>query len=358
VDTAELTSTFLDLARIDSPSRHEGKVAQYVTARLQAAGWTVLDDGTGPEVGNLIARVGGSGEPLALTAHLDVVPPCSSVRPQLTDGWIASDGTTVLGADAKAGIAVMLELAPAIGAAGRPVELLFTWGEELGHVGAKALSPDALRSRRALVLDALMPVGTIVHRAPTYVALTIDLRGPGGHAGVDAGRVRSTNVIAAAAIARCAWGRLDQSTTANLGIVRGGTALNAIAPTTHVEVEVRGLEERSLDDRIDGIRRAFEGAAGSDATLEMDIDRRYRGYSLASDAPIVDLARRAFTAIGGTPRLESTFGGSDANELNPRGIAACVLGIGAERCHSTSERIAVNELGRLAQWVRAIVAAL
>src|SRR5207244_2334838 len=128
VDAERLVQSFLRLASIASPSRREGALATVVAAELREVGWAVFDDHTGPETGNLIARREGVGDrqPLLLSTHLDVVPPCDHVHPRVRDGWIESDGSTVLGADAKAGLAALLEVARAVDQA--PVELLITWG--------------------------------------------------------------------------------------------------------------------------------------------------------------------------------------------------------------------------------------
>jgi len=307
----------------------------------------------------VIARLDGLGSPLLLSAHLDVVSPCRGVRPSREGDWIVSDGTTVLGADAKAAVAVLLEIGRVLGGRARDarpaLELLFTWGEEQGHRGAKALDTSSLRSRLGLVLDALEPVGTIVHHAPTYEAVSVSVRTRGGHAGVDAGRGSSAIAIAARAIAAFPWGQLDESTTANAGTLVGGTARNAIAAEVILEAELRGLDDERLGMWREKLRGAFAVVETDGTESKVEFGRLYAGYKLAPDSAIVDLARQAFASIGGTAQLVHTFGGSDANELNALGIESCVLGIGAERCHSTSERIAVSQLVRLAEWTSAIV---
>jgi tripeptide aminopeptidase len=359
-----LVDTFVHLARIDSPSLHEGALAAAVRTELEALGWQVADDGSGPEVGNLIARwpgPAGGREPLFVCSHLDVVEPCRSVRPLVRDGVVASDGTTVLGADAKVGVAALLEAARVVHDAGRTdlaqsVELVFTWGEEVGHRGAKALDRSAVRARQGFVLDALLPVGTIVVGAPGYDAFAIRVRGQAAHAGVEPEAGISAIAVAARAIDGLPWGRLDDVTTANIGTIVGGSVRNAVPEHVEVIGEVRSLDAARLEARGTAILQSFRTAASEfGAQLEIDFEHLYRSYRLDESAASVERARRAFGALGEVARTATTGGGSDANEFNAVGLECCVLGIGAEACHSVREHVAVRELGRLADWVLAIM---
>jgi tripeptide aminopeptidase len=359
-----LVDTFVRLARIDSPSLHEGALAAAVRTELEALGWQVADDGSGPEVGNLIARwpgPAGGRQPLFLCAHLDVVEPCRSVRPLVRDGVVASDGTTVLGADAKVGVAALLEAARVVHEARRAdlaqsVELVFTWGEEVGHRGAKALDRSAVRARQGFVLDALLPVGTIVVGAPGYDAFTIRIQGRAAHAGVEPEAGISAIAVAARAIDRLPWGRLDAITTANIGTIVGGSVRNAVPEHVEAIGEVRSLDPARLQARGTAILESFRAAASEfEAQVEIDLEHVYRGYRLEENARCVERARQAFAMLGEAARTAATGGGSDANEFNAAGLECCVLGIGAEACHSVREHVTERELGRLADWVLAIL---
>jgi tripeptide aminopeptidase len=356
-----LVETFLRLAAIDSPSLHEGALAAAVCSELEDLGWRVTDDGSGPDVGNLIARWPGtsrSAEPLFFCSHLDVVEPCHSVRPRVRDGVIESDGTTVLGADAKAGVAALLECARVLRETEctQPVELVFTWGEEVGHLGAKRFDCATLRARSGFVLDALLPVGAIVVGAPGYDAFTIRIQGRAAHAGVEPERGISAIAVAARAIDRLSWGRLDEVTTANIGTIVGGSVRNAVPEQVQLVGEVRSLDPQRLEARVTAIREGFATAADEfGAHAEIDFEHVYRGYRLEETAACVDRARRAFAVSGEHAHTATTGGGSDANEFNAAGLECCVLGIGAEACHSVRERVAVRELERLADWVLSII---
>jgi len=362
-NSERLVATFLRLAAIDSPSLHEGAIAAAVRSELEGLAWQVTDDGTGPEVGNLIARWPGDSSgaaPLFFCSHLDVVEPCRSVRPRVRDGNIESDGTTVLGADAKAGVATLLEAAHIVHETGcaQPLELVFTWGEEVGHRGAKAFDRESLRAPFGFVLDALLPVGAIVVGAPGYDGFTVRIRGRAAHAGVEPERGVSAIAVAARAIDRLPWGRLDEVTTANIGTIAGGSVRNAVPEYVEAIGEVRSLDPERLAIRGQAIRESFDTAVAEfGATVDFDLEHVYRGYRLDDAAECVERARRAFAFLGEAARTATTGGGSDANEFNAAGLHCCVLGIGAQGCHSVRERIAVRELDRLANWVLAIVSA-
>jgi tripeptide aminopeptidase len=359
VDPARLTATFTRLAAVDSPSLHEAALARVLCDELDVLGWSVENDGSGPDTGNVIARCHGTTglEPLLFTSHMDVVAPCRGVRPQVRDGQIFSAGDTVLGADAKASVAALLELARLVREMPRvaPLELVFTWGEELGHGGAKAIDVGRLRARRAYVLDGLVPVGTIVTAAPEYMSFSVAIHGRAAHAGVEPEQGISALTVAAQAITRLPWGRLDADTTTNLGKLSGGSNRNAVPALAEMVGEVRSHSPGVAGSRALDIKTTFEETAReAGASAEVSVKREYAGYALPSASPLVRLAERAFTSIGGEPTQVRSGGGSDANEFNARGLPACVLGIGAENCHSVTEHIAVTELVKLAHWILAI----
>jgi tripeptide aminopeptidase len=235
IERDRVVAEFMELCRIDSPSRHEGAIGAEVERRLRALGLEVRNDGSGPETGNVIGvlRGTGPGQAILLTTHMDTVEPGRGVRPRLVDGMIESDGTTILGADAKVGLAAIFEGLRALGEARREhptIEVVITWGEEMAHLGAAELDFGRFESRLGFCLDALTPVGTIVNRAPGYDRITAVFTGRGAHAGHEPERGVSAIVAAASAITGMELGRIDLETTANLGLIRGGTVRNAVPP--------------------------------------------------------------------------------------------------------------------------------
>ena len=271
-------------------------------------------------------------------------------------------GDTVLGADAKASVVALLEMAQVLAddtSMRLPtLDLVFTRGEEVGHLGAKALDLRRIRSRRGYVLDGLMPVGTIVIAAPTYYTFSVRIIGRAAHAGVEPERGISAITVAARAITQLPWGRLDDSTTANVGTIQGGSVRNAVPAEVLLDGEVRSLTPGRAAGIAHSIEVVFRSvAADAGATTDMRVQEQYAGYELDPNHPLVSLARDAFTEVarGRSSELVRTGGGSDANEFNSQGLPACVLGIGAENCHSVREQMSVAELVRLTEWTIEIV---
>ena len=361
VQRERIVREFMELCRIDSPSRHEAAIAADVERRLRALGLEVRNDASGPETGNLIARwpASGLGRPILLTTHMDTVEPGRGIQPRLVDGFVASDGTTILGADAKAGLAAILEGLRALGAAGSPhplIEVVITWGEEIGHRGAEQLDFARFASRLGFCLDALCPVGTIVNQAPGYDRIEAIFKGRAAHAGSEPERGISAIVAAAQAIVGMRLGRIDPETTANLGMIRGGTVRNAVPAEVVLEGEARSLDSRKLEAQVAHmLERCEAGAQLVGTQVELHVDHAYFPYRIETDTPVAQFAAAAAERSGLTPTFSPTGGGSDANNFNAAGLPMVVLGIGSTGGHTVDERVAVSELEALARQVVALV---
>jgi len=361
-----LSELFIELARIPSPSRCERLVADAVIARLGALGVAVHEDATGKTIGgdcgNLWCVVGSpQAEPrLALGAHLDTVMPSPPIEPVLGDDGVfrnARDG--VLGADDKAAIAVLVhavELLTESRASFPAFELFFTVCEEQGLVGVKHLDESALRSPMAVVMDSSGPVGGITVRAPSQQIIRARFKGHAAHAGVEPEKGRSAIQAAAKAVAAMDLGRLDEETTANIGIINGGVATNVVPESCEIEGECRSHDEARLADvaadMVDAVQHA---AAEVGVDVEVSLVREFRSFALDGRAPIVRLGKAAVAALGLTPRLLTAGGGSDANVLNERGIPTINLDVGMMRVHSPEEYVALDDLEHLCEVTLKII---
>jgi len=356
-----VTRELIELVRIDSPAGEEAAIAAELEARLGALGLEVYNDRSGPTTGSLIARwePTGPGQPILLTAHMDTVEPGRGIKPRLVDGVVASDGTTILGADCKVGLAAILEGLRALGEAGSAhplVEVVLTWGEEVGHLGARALDFGRFRARLGFCLDALCPVGTIVNHAPGYDRLRAVFKGRGAHAGAEPELGVSAVAAAAHAIAGMQLGRLDDETTANIGLIRGGTARNAVPSEAVIEGEARSRDPAKLAAQVAQMRERCEaGARRVGAEVEFGVEHEYPAYRIPPDAPVARLALAAARRAGLEPTLAATGGGSDANNFNAVGLPTVVLGLGCTGAHTVREQVAVRELVALARYVVALI---
>ncbi len=389
-----LSELFLALTRIASPSKRERGVADVVISTLEKIGVVVCEDETakaiGGDTGNLWCVVaprgprqhersglsngatacnpghsedGGSigGAPcVALGAHLDTVAPTDTIEPYLDEeGVFRNRRHTILGADDKAAIAALLHAAEVLKGGSHvftPFELFFTVAEEIGLVGAKHLDVKVLASPFALVLDSSGPVGGIVVRAPSQKSLKASFRGRAAHAGVEPERGRSAIQAAARAIAAMSLGRVDEESSANIGVIRGGVATNIVPDFCEVEGECRSHDDEKLV-RIAGsmVDALQEGAARTGVDVDVSLTHEYSAFSLKPKSAVVRLAKAALSDLGVEGRLLTGGGGSDANILNARGLPTVNLDAGMMQVHSPDEYIPLSELERLCALVLRVI---
>lgn len=354
---------FVRLCEIPSPTGAERAVADSVLAELRELGIEVAEDDAAQPAragsGNLIARVpGATDEWVMLCAHLDTVPEPAEIEVELADGVFRSRGPTILGADNKAAIAVLVELAARSRARTPPlgIELVLTVAEEDGLRGARELDLGALRSRFGYALDHASPIGEVITTAPTYQRLNAEFEGVEAHAGVAPQEGRSAIEAAAAAIGAMRLGRLDPQTTANVGVIEGGTATNVVAGRCRLEAEARSHDEGLVATQIASMLDACTWAAsehGCEADLE--VAEVFRGYRQSAKAEPVGLALAALDRCGHRPREVATGGGSDANALVARGFECVLLANGVEHNHTPRERVAARRLVQMLEVCEAIV---
>jgi tripeptide aminopeptidase len=348
--------TFLDLVRLDGPVGGEEPVAAEVAARLHALGCTVSRDA----FGNVLARFAGQGEQVMLiNAHLDCVQPCLGIVPVVDGDTIHSSGTTVLGADNRAGVAAALEVLASLAESGArhlPLEIVFTLSEEAGLLGAKAMDYSRVQARWGLTLDAGGPVGGCVVSTPWHDVMTATIHGRAAHSGLEPEKGVNAILVAAQAIAAMRLGRIDDETTANIGKIAGGTAMKIVPERVELVGEARSRDEEKLKQQTSSMVQALDKAAAlAGARADIQVSRAYNGYNLTGSTPIVARMVQAARSLGIAPRLESTGGGSDANIFHAQGITILNLSAGYEDAHTVRESIGVGELAKLATLVEAIV---
>ena len=387
-----LSDTFAALCRLESPSGRERACAEWIAAELRAFGVEVQEDDAGPaagsECGNLLARLpgggagtgegsgprGGPGErpSLLLCAHMDTVPLHAPVEPVVSDGFWENAHDGILGADNKAAVAVLLTLARRAhreGLLGGPpgpglpcdLELLFTVGEERSLAGARAFDATCLRSRLGYVFDHSSPVGEVVLSSPTHHRLEAVFHGLAAHAGVRPEQGRSAILAAARAVADMRLGRLDGETTANVGLIAGGSAINVVPERCSIVAEVRSLrEERAqaiLAELLDCVHEAAN-LPECECDVDVTVERTFQGYRTSPSTPAVRAAERALRACGYEPVRIASGGASDANALIAAGLPVVNLANGTERNHEPGERVSVAALEATLEVALALPAAV
>jgi tripeptide aminopeptidase len=365
IQDARLRALFLELVQIDSLSRREGRIATRLARELRDLGAEVeVDDaGTqlGGETGNLIAHVSGTadGPPLLLCAHMDTVEPGEGVKPVIEGDVIRTDGTTVLGGDDKSGVAIVCECVRVCrehGLRHPPLEVVFTICEEVGLLGAKHLDLGRVRARRGLVFDS-DAVGFVFTRAPGANAIEAVIHGRAAHAGMAPERGVSAIAVAADAISRMRLGRLDSDTTANLGLISGGRAVNIVPDEVRVRGEARSHDPARLAAQTAHMQACFEEAAARHpgARAEVTVRSEYEPMVVADDAPIMRLVTAAAARVGRTIASAGMGGGCDANILNQRGFEVVNLGTGMREIHTTAEWLKVSDMVAAAEVTLAVI---
>ena len=363
----DVVALFTELAAIPSPPGSERAVADRVAAYLQDLGLEVFEDDAGARIGasagNLLARLEPSsangGTPIFLCAHLDTVQPTGPLEPVVEDGIVRNAGGTILGADNKAAVAAMLEAVRLILSENRPhagIELLFTPKEEVGLQGAKAFDAERLEAGVGFVFDHAAPIGEVMLGAPHARALDVTMRGRAAHAGIAPEEGRSAIAAAARAITDFRLGRLDDETTANVGLIEGGTAKNIVPDRCSFSIDVRSHDERKLADLVQEMLETITFAeALEQCEAETTVDESYRGYRLGRGDLPVRLACAALEREGFQPRLALGGGGADANIFNERGRPCVNLANGMSAIHTPDEHIAVADLERMVDVTLALV---
>jgi tripeptide aminopeptidase len=290
---------------------------------------------------------------------MDTVEPGENIKPVIHDGIIYSDGTTILGGDDKAGIAAILEAVRYMKDNNLPhgdIEVAFTICEEGGMLGAKNLDYSWLRSKFAFVLDSGGSVGTVITQAPAQYKTLTTIKGKAAHAGVAPEKGISAIQAAAKAIDSMRLLRIDEETTANVGIISGGSATNIVCDKVELAMEARSLVRSKVEAQAKHMLECIENACKYyGAEHETNQYLNYAEINLPKDAEVIKLVDAAIKKIGVETILKSTGGGSDTNVMSGKGLQAITLGIGMSNVHTTSEYIAISDIEKTAELVAAII---
>lgn len=407
--------SFLEMVAIESPSWHEAPMAAYCAEKLAEMGFSVTFDAsaaeTGSDTGNLIAHLPGTvpGR-IGFSAHLDTVKPCAGIEAVIERRHICDDitcrmaevvcsaGDTILSADDKAGIAAIFEGLRSVLESGAPrpdITVLLTTCEEQSLLGAGALAGDVLAWPKDLaaasrgtelegllgmsaqgdagnegvsatgsadrfplfVLDADGAPGTIIMGAPYHWTLRARIEGRAAHAGVEPEEGISAIQIAAAAVAAMSLGRIDECTTANIGRIEGGVAVNIVPAAVTLMGECRSLYEDRVLAQRDAMTAALkEASARFGGQVEVAWELDYPAVVHEAGNAIVAHLEAAAAACGLESRHATSGGGADANILGTKSADAITLGIGMTNFHSVDEYIEVADLQNMARYVEVIIA--
>ena len=365
-----LVDLFLELCAMPSPSGSERAVVDRVAAYLTDLGLEWDEDDAASrlagDAGNIYCRIpptnGSNGTPIFLCAHTDTVPPETAIDPIVgEDGIVRNAAGTILGSDNKAAVVVMLEAVRQILEERREhagIELLFTPQEEVSLRGADAFDHSRFVATTGYVYDQGSAIGEIVLGSPHARLLDFRFHGAAAHAGMHPEDGRSAIAAASRAIADFRLGRVDKETSANVGVISGGTARNVVPEWCSFTAEVRSHDEaKAVDLAREMLESAAFAASLADCEVESEVRPSFPGYRFRESEPPVRLAAEALQRAGYEPTYALSGGGADANVFNARGLQCVNLANGMMEIHTPDEHIAVADLEGMVEVTLALVGA-
>lgn len=360
---------FKELVAIPCHSTKERQIFEVVKAKLEALGFNVEEDDAASkldsECGNMWAFLPGNkagATKVLLSGHLDGVEPCGGTTVVRKDGILYSDGTTILGSDDKSGVVAILEGVRMIleeNAEHGDIQVLLTIAEEGGVNGSRCMDKSKLNADVGYALDSEGAPGEIIVGAPGQYKYSIKVIGKTAHGGMGPEKGINSVMVAAKALAEVKrYGRIDEETTANIGIINGGIATNIVPALVEIQGDARSRNSEKLiairDEIVNTICTAVEKQG---AKAEADVVLKYNSFLVDENSKVVELAKDACAQFGFEPNVGLTGGGSDANFINAYGVPCVILGTGMSNVHTVDEYIKEEDLYNSALMVYGILKA-
>ena len=358
IDNKALLERFLAYVQIDSETGSEAAMTARLVEDFKAIGCKVTTDDIKEAAqttgANVYATLPGNPdlEPLMFSAHMDTVVPGNGVKPRVdADGYVRTDGTTVLGGDDKSGIVAIMEAMKAVRDMDhRTVEAVITVREESGMFGSKNMDYSRITSKSCVVLDSSGGPNKIIVAAPGQNKIRATITGRRAHAGLAPETGINAIQVGAHAVAAMKLLRIDEETTCNIGTFKAEGPTNVVSETAFLELEVRSRNNDKLQAHTKHIVDCLEAACEKfGAKLDCTVSTSYLGYTLGADHGLVARLSDAVRAVGLEPQLTVTGGGSDANIYANHGIDSVNMGTGMEIVHTTGEQLCIADMEKAAE---------
>jgi len=360
-----IIENFLELVKTNVQSRNERAIADLLKQKLTDLDCEVTEDGVGQLIngntGNIIARLRGDDAVPAvlLSAHMDRVKKGDNIKPIVSENKITSDGNTILAADDVAGIAAILDGVRQVKEADIPhgdIEIVFSVCEEQGVLGSRHLDFSRLKAKLAYVFDSPGGVGRIVNQAPSKSKIRVQVHGRSAHAGNEPEKGLNAIKVAAAALMQVEDGRINESLTANYGVIQGGSIINVVCDAVEILGEVRSTVTAQMRQYSDTIKQTFSAVAQQyGTTIDVEVEELYERFYVKPEEEVAQIAKRALQSIGAEVRFTPGGGGMDANNFNKAGIKAIGLASGYSKNHTLNEEVSIPDLIKSGDLVKEII---
>lgn len=355
VNPERLRKIFFKLVRIDSPTGQEAEVIREVLDYFRKLKLQPTKD----RAGNIFVKIAGKGKPLLLEAHLDTVEPGRGIIPYQKGEYIYSRGDKILGADDKASVAIILELLNIIrenNLVCRPLEVIFSTGEEVGLLGISQFDFRKVKAKEAIGMDRAKRVGVITLASPHIKTFALTILGKAAHAGACPEKGINAIIVASRIISQLSYGRIDLKTTFNIGLISGGQGSNIVPEKVVLEGEARSFNQRKLGGLIKDIEKvSLRESEREGAHYQLKILREVRGYQHRHSDPLIKKICRAMQVCKVQPELLPSGGASDLNVVCEHNITAVEIANGVEYSHTKKERVRVQDLVKMTEILLKLV---
>ncbi|MEF3280774.1 MAG: M20/M25/M40 family metallo-hydrolase [Elusimicrobiota bacterium] len=351
-----MIKTFCEMAEIISPSRKEKQICEYVKKELSEISSEIIIDETQKftqsETGNLIVKIPGDKKlkPFLLSAHLDTVSTETKPNIIVKNGFITTANKTILGADCKAGIAIIIHAVKELikeKINHPPLELVFSVCEEIGLLGTRFMKKDLLKSKYGLVFDNEKKINEVVISSVGVDNFTIDVKGIAAHSGVEPEKGVSAISIISKIISQITQGRISKNTTINIGFVKGGSGINIVPPFAQAEGEIRSFDLKEIIKVESKIKQIVDFVSSQKEYKKskclINIRKRFESFSIEKDKVLLKNIENSYKKIGLKAKFIKSFGGTDANNFFKMGIKTANIPTGMKNVHTPYEKLNIKE---------------
>lgn len=363
VELEKLKNIFKELVNIYSPSKKEKDVCDYVVNYLKNLGCEIYLDESQDKYGGNCPTIfsvlkGNKPSAITLSAHIDVVEPNKGVKIIEDGNIIKTDGTTTLGGDDKAGVAVILyalEYLVKNNIDHEDIYCMITPGEEAGMLGARNVNWDEVYkhinpAKDTIVLDNAGKSKYIAYQAPACNTFEITVHGKKAHAGIEPEKGISSIKVISEIISKMDILRIDELTTANISYINSDFPSNVVPDKTTCTGELRSHSYEKIESVLSSYDNICKQVCDKyKATYDFNHIQAYPLLRSLDELKLAKKFQKCYSEIGVESELQIIGGGSDANFYAEQGFNAIIIGVGMQKVHTTEEYLEVDEMKTAAE---------